>query len=174
MGEDGSHQLVPINQMINGQQINDLTVGKYDVVITVGPSYGTKRLEAADSMMSFVNALPQAGAAIMDIIAKSMDWDGADEIAERLQKMLPPGIADPKNLSPEEQQAYMQQQQQAMQKQMEQEQIQKQAAIEEINLKRANAAKTMAEADFQVLTNRKLISESDLIPADLHEEATPE
>jgi hypothetical protein len=83
-----------------GEIINDLSVGKYDVEIVVGPSYATKRMEAAESMMAFVQAIPQAGAVAGDLIAKSLDWPGAEAIAERLKKMLPPGLAEDKGEQP--------------------------------------------------------------------------
>lgn len=99
LGEDGSEKQV---QIVPGSKewpdyealdnIYDISVGKYDVTVTVGPSYTTKRLEAADSMMQFVQAIPNAAPAVMDLVAKNMDWPGADDIAERLKKMLPPGL----------------------------------------------------------------------------------
>jgi hypothetical protein len=49
-------------------------------------------MEAADSLMAFVQAVPQAGAVIGDLIAKNQDWPGAEEMAERLKKLLPPGM----------------------------------------------------------------------------------
>lgn len=97
-GEDGAVRLIPgakaegFANPNNG--IYDISVGRYDVVVTVGPSYTTRRLEAADSMMQFVQAFPAAGGIIGDLVAKSMDWPGADKIAARLRKILPPGIDD--------------------------------------------------------------------------------
>lgn len=78
-------------------------LGQYDVTVTVGPSFATKRAEAADSMLLFMKAVPQAGPIIGDLIAKNMDWPGAEEIATRLASMLPPGLQDEKleNLPPE-------------------------------------------------------------------------
>jgi hypothetical protein len=67
-------------------------VGEYDVAVTIGPSYATKRAEAADSMMLFMKAVPQAAPLIGDLIAKNMDWPGAEEIAARLAATLPPNI----------------------------------------------------------------------------------
>lgn len=92
LGEDGSDEMVEINTVIGGEIVNDLTVGKYDVEVVVGPSYRTRRLESADSMLQFIQAFPQAGQVAGDLVAKAMDWPGADEIAERLKKLLPPGI----------------------------------------------------------------------------------
>jgi hypothetical protein len=51
-------------------------------------------MEAAESMMQFVQAVPNAAQAVMDLFAKSMDWPGADEIAKRLRKMVPPQLLD--------------------------------------------------------------------------------
>jgi hypothetical protein len=67
-------------------------VGEYDVAVTIGPSYATKRAEAADSMLGFMKAVPQAGQFIGDLIAKNMDWPGAEEISARLAAMLPPNL----------------------------------------------------------------------------------
>lgn len=64
-------------------------LGKYGVTVTIGPSYATKRIEASESMMDFVRALPNAGALIMDLVAKSQDWPEAETIALRLAKAIP-------------------------------------------------------------------------------------
>lgn len=92
--EDGKERLVDVNQptIEEGIRKNDLTVGKYDVAITTGPSYETKRIEAANGMMQFMQAAPQAASAIVDLIAKNMDWPGAEQISARLRAMLPPEI----------------------------------------------------------------------------------
>lgn len=71
------------------------TYGEYGVTVTIGPSYATKRVEAAESMMDFVRAMPQAGALIMDLVAKNQDWPGAEEMATRLAKALPPNLMTP-------------------------------------------------------------------------------
>ncbi len=97
LNDEGSDAFVPINQPLqrpDGRgQIFDLTVGKYDVVVTIGPSYSTQREEAADSMMTFLQAVPDAGPLIADLVAKNMDWPGASEFEKRLKALLPPGIA---------------------------------------------------------------------------------
>lgn len=95
LGEDDTEEFVAINAaQPDGSVLNDVRVGKYDVAVMVGPSYATKRLEASDSLMAFVQAVPAAGAVIADLIAKNQDWPGAEQIAERLKRILPPG-ADP-------------------------------------------------------------------------------
>jgi len=70
--------------------------GRYGVTVTIGPSYATKRIEAAESMMDFVRAIapaaPQMVANVADLIAKNQDWPGAEEFTARLAKMLPPDL----------------------------------------------------------------------------------
>lgn len=96
LGEDGSEEFAVINHVVPGADgpvtLNDLGAGKYDVEVSAGPGFSTRRLEAAESMMAFVQAVPQAGAVIADLIARNMDWPGAEAIAERLRKLLPPGL----------------------------------------------------------------------------------
>ena len=105
LGEDGSADSVKINgptpQMDdNGQPMvdemgkaimamHDITAGKYDLTVTTGPSFTTRREEAAAQMTELVRAFPQAAPFIADIMAKNFDWPGADEIAERFEKMNP-------------------------------------------------------------------------------------
>ena len=102
LGEDNEASTVPINQPVQGQddpepRIYDLTTGKYDVVVKLGPSFTTQRQEAAEQMMLLVQQFPQAAPIIGDLIAKNLDWPGAEEMAERLKKLLPEQIqgADP-------------------------------------------------------------------------------
>ncbi len=86
----------------------DVTVGKYDVTCESGPSYTTKREEAAEQMMQFVQAIPQAGAVTADLIAKNLDWPGADDFADRLA---------PQGANPQVQQLQQAMQQQGQQAQ---------------------------------------------------------
>jgi hypothetical protein len=73
----------------------DLGVGKYDVVVETGPSFSTQRVEASESMMAFVAAVPTAGELTADLIADAQDWPKRDEFVKRLRKALPPGVAEP-------------------------------------------------------------------------------
>jgi hypothetical protein len=87
VGDDDEISMVPINQLINVEGVNhlyDLTVGRYDVRISTGPSYTTKRIETANSMLEFVRIYPAAAPLLGDLIAKNMDWPDADEVAGRL------------------------------------------------------------------------------------------
>ena len=82
------------------------TIGKYGVTVTIGPSYATKRIEASESMMDFVRAVPTIAPAVVDLIAKNADWPGGEEFATRLAKLVAqqhPGLmsADPKDVPPQ-------------------------------------------------------------------------
>ena len=104
----------------------DLKSGKYDVIVETGPSFSTQRVEASESMIAFVSAVPAAGEATMDLIADAQDWPKKDEFAKRLGKMLPPGMLEPKEgEEPEPPQPPTPQEQMAMEAE------QKQIAIEE-------------------------------------------
>lgn len=105
-------QQAEVNGLI---KVFDLSAGKYDVTCESGPSFTTRREESAEQMMKFVQAFPQAAPIIGDMIAKNLDWPGADEMAKRLQGMLPPGA---QGQNPQIMQ--MQQQMQQMGQQLEQ------------------------------------------------------
>ncbi len=106
MGADGEKKLQRINQLaeVDGQQkFLDLSVGKYDLVVTQDSNYATKRIEALNSMVEIARVNPAIMQIAGDLIVKAMDWDGAEEIAERLKKTLPPQLQDqdPNGLPPE-------------------------------------------------------------------------
>jgi len=77
------------------QKIFNPNIGKYSVAVTIGPSFATKRIEAAHEQMEFARALPNVAAAIPDLIVKNQDWDGAEEMATRLAKTLSPNLLTP-------------------------------------------------------------------------------
>lgn len=99
LGEDGEPELVMINQIFNHNGQNKLYnfgAGKYDVSVAVGPSFATKRQEAVASMLDLTKSYPQVAQVAGDLMVRNMDWPGAQEIADRLKKMLPPNIVDDK------------------------------------------------------------------------------
>jgi hypothetical protein len=107
IGEDGSQRAVTINAQEpkpqldqNGQPVTNaqgepmqgvysLTSGKYDLTVTTGPSFTTKREEAAFQMTEFIRSFPESAPVIGDIVAKNLDWPGSEEIAERLKAINP-------------------------------------------------------------------------------------
>lgn len=74
--------------------IYDLSVGRYDVTVSVGPSYQSRREESVAALTEFMHAFPPAAPAIGDVLAENMDWPGAEVIAKRLRKMVPAEMRD--------------------------------------------------------------------------------
>lgn len=74
------------------KRIFNPNVGLYDVYTTTGPSYSTRRVEAAESMTAIAQGNPQMWQMAGDLMVKSMDWPGAEELAKRMRLMLPPQI----------------------------------------------------------------------------------
>lgn len=74
------------------KKIYNLGVGKYDVCVSVGPSYMTKRQESLAAMSELVQGNPELWKVAGDLIVKHMDWPGADELAERLAKTIDPKL----------------------------------------------------------------------------------
>lgn len=79
-----------LNKLKAVTRIFDLTTGKYDVMVTAGPGFNTRREEAATQMMEFIRVFPQSAPLIGDLLAKNLDWPGSEQVAERLKAMLPP------------------------------------------------------------------------------------
>jgi hypothetical protein len=113
IGEDGSQRAAPVNQQApktdkKGNPVTDefgnavmamhsLTSGKYDLTVTTGPSFTTRREEAAMQMTEMIRALPAAAPVLGKHLAKNLDWPGADDIAEELEAMsagpqIPPEV----------------------------------------------------------------------------------
>ena len=103
--EDGESELVQINQHFeaeNGERrLYDVTAGKYDVVVSTGPSYNTRRQEAAASMVEITQSYPKMMDVAGDLMVKNMDWPGASDIAERLKKLLPEGLLENEDGQPQ-------------------------------------------------------------------------
>jgi len=114
MGEDGSPETRQLGKqypkvdpksgqpMVDGQgqaimALHDLSAGKYDLTVTTGPSFTTRREEAAFQMTEMIRALPASAPILGKHLAKNLDWPGADEIAEELEEMsggaqIPPEV----------------------------------------------------------------------------------
>ena len=130
IGVDSTQKTVQVNQETGKRDpktgkplLYDLTTGRYDVVVSVGPSYATKRQENLNIMIELVKHLPpdQAGL-ISDLIASQMDTPIAKEISDRLKKTLPPQFQEPEEGQEQQQQIppQVQQQMQALSQQHEQ------------------------------------------------------
>ena len=155
LGQDDKEDYVRINTSgvdpKTGEPIptHDLATGKYDVAITVGPNFTTKRQEAADTYQALLQSSPEMFPIIGDLIFKSMDLPYSEEIAERLKVMLPPQIQQMLNEGqdiPPEAQAIMAQAQQAMQM-VEQQAMAVQEAANEADMKKSDVEKLIADLE---------------------------
>lgn len=103
LGEDGTEDMVQIDpemQKAYEKRMNRLTqqveeiynpgVGRYDVVVAVGPSYSTKRQEAFMALNEMASRNPALLQQAGDLIMKAADFPMADELSDRLKKFLPP------------------------------------------------------------------------------------
>jgi hypothetical protein len=95
LGEDGEvEKFEEINKILpDGKKWNDVTRGKYDVVVNTGPAYATRRQEAADKLMQ-LSQNEQIAALGSDILVRAMDVPLGDKLADRLKRSLPPGLDD--------------------------------------------------------------------------------
>ena len=176
LGSDGAEDYVKVNQVVQDPatgkaiRVNDLSMGKYDVAITVGPSWSTLRQEASEVYSQMAQAdemlMPTAG----DLVYGSMDLPYAKEIAERRKLMLPPQIqkhlAEGKEIPPEAQ-AVMAQAEQAMQMVQQQTQLVQEAAQEvqqdkmlsdkaKADVEKAIASLEVKQAQFDADIEKKL------------------
>ena len=161
IGEDGETgqakinpmQQEPVNKIVdqNGIEIEKIynpSVGTYDVMVTTGPSYMTKRQEALESMGQLLQGNPQLWAVAGDLFIKNMDWPGAQEMAKRFAKTIDPKLLSTDDVDPALQAA--QQQMQAMAKEMEQ-----------MHGMLQNVAKSMEMKDIEIKENANLIKAFD-------------
>ena len=104
LGPEGVAANVPLGQPVhigqgpNGEvlsHIYDLSRGKYDLTVETGPSFTTRREEAANQMIELIRAFPAAAPVLGDQLAKNLDWPGADIIAQRLATLIPGGAQQP-------------------------------------------------------------------------------
>ncbi len=143
--EDETEDYVILNQKILDEEtntwvtINDLGIAKFDVVVKTGPAYSTQRMEAAESMIQFAQAVPAAAAVMADLIAQNMDWPGSDKIAERIKRTIPAEV-----LSTEEREKLMEDQPEEKEPSPEQ-----QVQMKELEVRGAEAEAGIAKAQSE-------------------------
>lgn len=99
LGEDGKPQMVELDPGLpkpsvkqGAKAIYNIGVGRYDVSVSSGPSYTTKRQESADAMFEMVRSDPSLMRTHGDLIVRSQDWPMAEEFAERSRLVMPPEL----------------------------------------------------------------------------------
>ena len=123
MAKINPNQAEPVKKIVDEagitiEKIYNPSVGVYDVCVTTGPSYMTKRQESLDAMSQLLQGNPQLWAVAGDLFIKNMDWPGAQEMAKRFAKTIDPKLMSEDDKPPELQAA--EQQIQAMGQEMDQ------------------------------------------------------
>lgn len=97
--EDGTPELIKINEATEDNGVktvkNDLSVGRYDVVMDTGPGYETKREEGADNLIALLGIAPLAELIAKtgpDLVFRSIDHPYMQELADRLTAQNPEGL----------------------------------------------------------------------------------
>ena len=92
---DGTEEFVTVNQTVRQVNadgivetviVNDLSQGRFDVVVDVGPAYASQRQQGADQLTKLATENPAFAQVATDLIAKNLDIPGGDEIHKRLRK----------------------------------------------------------------------------------------
>ncbi len=100
LGVDETPKIVKINQEFKeGSKTKRYDIGgegiaKFDVIVTMARAYSSKRMESFDQMGQVIQSAPGILNLIGDIYFKNSDMAGADQIAERFKKQLPPNLQD--------------------------------------------------------------------------------
>lgn len=153
-GQDGQPMPGDDQQLAAGiATLYDLTAGQYGVTVSIGASYTTRRQEAVDWQIRLIESNPQFFGPIMsDITVRNMDGPGHNEIADRLERAVPPQIKgdDQQN---QDAAALQQQLQQAMQ--------QIEMLSQELNAKTDYINTEQAKLDAEAQTTQaKLVAET--------------
>ena len=140
---------------VDEQDIYDLTQGQYDVSISTGPSWQSKRQEAVAQMGELIQSNPALAQVIGDLWVGNMDSPWAQEAAKRLKKTVPPNLLDEGDGGEPQVPPEVQQQMEQMGQQMEQmaaalEDAQKSLAAKKDQMAAQTAiGATKAQADVQ-------------------------
>lgn len=98
--EDGKTAMVKVNQpyrddATGAMMEHSLGEGDYDIAISTGPTNASQREEAFDTYSEIARADKNFMAIAGDLLFRNSDAPGADEIADRYEKMLPPQLKPP-------------------------------------------------------------------------------
>lgn len=97
IGDDNQPRNVRINEQFTDPQtgkpvLYDLTAGKYDVVVSVGPAMATKRIETVNTLIELVRANPAIAPLTMDVLFQNLDIAEAQELSQRIKATMPPEL----------------------------------------------------------------------------------
>lgn len=156
VNEDGSDDIALMSAEVVDSQtgkvvaLNDLSTGRYDVTVDVGPSYTARRDATVASLTQLLQGMiPQdpMRLAIMGIIIDNMDGEGLDDFKDfNRQQLLTQGIVKPRN---QKEQAIVQQAQMAQQSQPDPNMVIAQAQMVAAQAEAQNAQNKQAELQIK-------------------------
>ncbi len=126
------------------------SVGRFEVESDVGPAFATRRQEAFAALTHIASLSPEIMAVAGDLVMRAADFPMADELAERLKRMVPPQALGGPNLHMQQMQAQMQQMHMTIQMLSQSLKSKQQDAI---NLARERAQQKIIDA-YNAETNR--------------------
>lgn len=90
-GEDGKEDSVEVNKPIlaadgSAGKMNDLSVGKYDLIASIGSSFASKRQEMVADLKESMQYAPNIAQIIAPLIFKYSDAPGSQEVYAELKK----------------------------------------------------------------------------------------
>lgn len=183
LGEDGASRTAQIDPALpqavaeyrdesgKVQKVFNPGVGKYDVVVDTGPSYMTKRQEAAASMLAMAQADPQLLQVAGDLVVREMDWPNADSIADRLKKALPPNLQEEEGEDGKPQDPKMALAAQQMSQMADQMQHMSQV-LQQLQDDRELKQRELAVKEFEAVTRRMAVEANiATVPGELHNQA---
>ncbi len=104
IGEDGSEKVVEVNRPVfdaqTGQWItlNDMSKGRFDIAVTIGPSYTTQRMEAAEALMQLANDPSPIGMMAKIGFLDALDAPGMDFVKKGARKWaVSQGLIEPED-----------------------------------------------------------------------------
>jgi hypothetical protein len=145
--------------------LHDFSAGKYDLTVTTGPSFTTRREEAAYQMTEMIRAFPQSAPIIGPELAKNLDWPGADTIAEKLEQVT---SGQP---SPEIQQVIEQGKQQIEQLTQENQQLKADSANEAAKIESDKQQQMLKLASQEQIEREKIASNERIAQMKIESEA---
>jgi hypothetical protein len=144
-------------------KIYNPNVGTYDVHVSSGPSYMTRKQEAMDTMGQILQTNPALWGVAGDLFVKNMDWPGAETMAKRFEKMLDPRVLQNTDESPEAQ--VMRQQIMQMSQAMEETKAQVQQVLQSYEIQKLKIDEQNAQIKaYDAETKRLSAMQSGLTP----------
>ena len=91
MGENGEQGLVDVNKpTVDGDGAamteNDLSVGKYDLIATVGSAFASKREEMTENIKAAMQYAPELGPMLAPMLFQYSDAPGSQEISAKIEQ----------------------------------------------------------------------------------------